>query len=68
MSDCLREKSTKMLTWSSKAGEVMHACTSQQAGTLPKQCKYKRYVKAWEESRIFVQAVQEILITAVFEP
>lgn len=46
----------------------MHACTSQQGGTLPKQCKYKRYVKAWEESRIFVQAVQEILITAVFEP
>lgn len=25
-------------------------------------------VKAWEESRIFVQAVQEMLITAVFEP
>lgn len=46
----------------------MYACTSQQNGTLPKQCKYKCYVKAWEESRIFVQAVQEMLITAVFEP
>lgn len=45
----------------------MHACTLQQTGTLPKQCKYKLYVRAWEET-IFVQAVQEILITTVFEP
>lgn len=45
----------------------MDACTSQQTGTLPKQCKYKLYVKVWEEARISVQAVQEILITRVFE-
>lgn len=67
MNGCLGEKSTKMLTWSSKAGEVMDACTSQQTGTLPKQCKYKLYVKVWEDARISVQAVQEILITRVFE-
>lgn len=29
----------------------MHACNSQQTETLPKQCKYKLYVNAWEETR-----------------
>lgn len=46
----------------------MHACTSQQTGTLPIQCKYKLNLKAWEKARNFVQAVQEILITTEFEP